>query len=91
MTGLDHTIITYHTIYLYWLLFDAVTEYLTGIREQGFILAQCSGEGMLTKFCGQVVVVAAGMWRLILYVGVSQEAERCLPSRPTRRLPATSS
>lgn len=60
-----------------------MTEYLTGIREQGFILAQRAGEGMLTKFCGQVVVVAAGMWRLIIYVGFSQEAvgpqDSCLP------------
>lgn len=64
-----------------------MTEYLTGIREEGFILARCSGEGMLMKFRGHVVVVAAGMWGLIMLALVRKQRE---PSRPTRGLPATS-
>lgn len=58
---------------MYWLVFDAVTEYLTGIREEGFILAQCTEKVRLVKFCGHFVVMAAGMWELIMLVLGSRE------------------
>lgn len=70
MTGLAHTVNDDISIGYYKV---AVTEYQT--EEMGRDLFWLgTGEGMLAKLGGQVVVVSAGVWGAI-YIGVSKEAE----------------
>lgn len=72
MAELDHTVSVDDCI---GYVFIAVTEYLRGVREEGFVLAQYSGEDMLIKRGGWVVVVAAGMWGLIFLVLVRKQRD----------------